>query len=284
MLGDTLSFSPFAKEVAFWEKHGPMPSSLTRTSQLRSDLSLLLTEAGAGRNALVLHGGGGPVTVQSIGEHLAHTMHVLTPTHPGWNGTERPQGLARISDLADTYLQLLKAEGLRDVLVVGSSIGGWIASEMALRDEARCIRSLVLINSVGVAIPGQPIRNLFALDPRGIAEFAYYDANRFYVDPATLPPEQKARQQANMATLRIIAGEPYMHDPELLPRLGQVRVPALVLWGDSDRIVTPDYGRALAQAFPNARFELVPHAGHLPQLEQPQSTFAAIDRFRQQLA
>ncbi len=260
-----------------------MPSSLTRTSQLRPDLSLLLTEAGAGRNALVLHGGGGPATVQSLSEHLARTMHVLTPTHPGWNGTARPEWLTRIGDLAATYLQLLEAEGLRDVLLVGSSIGGWLASEMALRDEGGRIRGLVLINSVGVAVEGQPIRNLFTLDARGIAEHAYYDADRFYVDPSSVPPEQKTRQQANMATLRIIAGEPYMHDPGLLARLGQVRVPVLVLWGDSDRIVTPDYGRALTQAIPNARFELVTHAGHLPQLEQPQSTFAAIDGFRQQL-
>ncbi|WP_224365243.1 alpha/beta fold hydrolase [Hyalangium versicolor] len=251
----------------------------TRTAQLRPELSILLTEAGTGRTALVLHGGGGPITVQSLSEHLARTFHVLSPTHPGWNGTLRPESLTRIGDLADAYLQLLEAEGLRDVLVVGSSIGGWLASEMALRDSKGLISGLVLINSVGVAIEGQPIRNLFTLTPRAIAEHAYHDADRFYVDPATVPPEQKARQQANMATLRVIAGDPYMHDPALLERLGQVRVPVLVLWGESDRIVTPDYGRALARAFPNARFELIPRAGHLPQLEQPQSTFAAIDGY-----
>ncbi|GHJ99168.1 hypothetical protein SY2F82_09660 [Streptomyces sp. Y2F8-2] len=79
-----------------------------------------------------------------------------------------------------------------------------------------------------------------------------------------------------MATLRTLAGDPYMHDPELLRRLGRVRVPALLLWGESDRIVTPAYGAAYAAAFGDGRLEVIPEAGHLPQIEQPDATFAHI--------
>jgi len=251
----------------------------TRTIQVRPDLPISLTEAGSGPPVIVLHGGGGPVTVASIGEHLAGTRRVFTPTHPGWNGAVRPGWLTRIEDVASVYVDLLRALDLDDVLVVGSSVGGWIAAEMALRDGGNRIRRLILIDSVGVEVPGQPIRDFFALDARGVAEYSYHDGERFYVDPSTIPPEQLELRMGNMAALRVLAGDPYMHDPSLLRRLGDVSIPTLVLWGDSDRIATADYGRAVAAAIPGARFEIVSEAGHLPQIEQPEATFRAIDGF-----
>jgi pimeloyl-ACP methyl ester carboxylesterase len=251
----------------------------TRILQLDPDLRITLEEAGSGRPALILHGGGGPRTVAGITAHLTDTMHVLAPTHPGWNGTDRPERLGTIVDLASAYLQLLATEDLRDVLVVGSSVGGWLAAEMAIGDGEHRISGLTLIDAVGVEIDGEPIRDFFALDARGVADYSFHDGDRFYVDPATVPPEQTALQQANMATLRILAGDPYMHDPELLSKLASVKVPTLVIWGASDRIVTPNYGQALADAFVNASFAVIPGAGHLPHLEEPAATFAALDSF-----
>jgi pimeloyl-ACP methyl ester carboxylesterase len=90
---------------------------------------------------------------------------------------------------------------------------------------------------------------------------------------------QLAGQQANMATLRVVAGVPYMHDPKLLRRLDRIQIPTLVIWSDSDRIATPAYGHAYAAALSNARFEVITNAGHLPQLEQPDATFALIDQY-----
>ena len=78
----------------------------TRTLQLDPDLPVTFEEAGNGRPALVLHGGGGPATVAGIVAHLADTMHVIAPTHPGWNGSDRPERLGTIIDLAKTYLGL----------------------------------------------------------------------------------------------------------------------------------------------------------------------------------
>jgi pimeloyl-ACP methyl ester carboxylesterase len=250
-----------------------------RTIDVQPDLSIGLSEAGSGIAALVLHGGGGPPTVEPFAAHLAETHRALTPTHPGWNGSARPAWLTRITDLAAAYLALLAKLNLDDVLVVGSSLGGWIAAEMALQDDRDRVGRVVLIDSVGVDIPGQPIRDFFALDARGVADYSYHDGNRFYVDPGTLPAEQLTARQANMATMRVFAGDPYMHDPSMLGRLGEVSLPTLVLWGESDRIVTPDYGRAMAAAIPKAQFEIVREAGHLPQIEQPEATFRAIDRF-----
>lgn len=251
----------------------------TRTVDVQPDLPIRLSEAGSGPAALVLHGGGGPATTEPIATHIAATHLALTPTHPGWNGSARPAWLTQIRDLAAAYLDMLGELDIADVVVVGSSIGGWIAAEMALQDDRERVGRLVLIDSVGVAITGQPIRDFFALDARGVADYSYHDGNRFYVDPTSLPSDQLAARQANMATMRVLAGDPYMHDRSLLGRLGKVSIPTLVLWGESDRIVTPDYGRALAAAIPNARFEIVQAAGHLPQIEQPEATFRAIDRF-----
>lgn len=225
--------------------------------------------------ALILHGGGGPVTVAPIVEHLDHTMRTVAPTHPGWNGVERPEWMTGVDDYALAYLDLLEDNDLSDVLVVGSSLGGWLGAEMALRDRGQRIRGLVLIDAVGVEVPGEPVVDFFSLDARGVAEHSYHDPDRFYVDPATVPPEQAAVRAANMATMRLAFGA--MYDPKLLRRLARVRVPVLAIWGASDRIVTPAYGRAYAHAFPNGRFALVSEAGHMPQIERPEVTLALLD-------
>ena len=239
---------------------------------------LTVAEAGSGRPVLILHGGGGSGTVASIAAHLSGTMHTLTPTHPGWNGVQRPDWLTGIDDLALIYLNYLNDHNLHDVLVIGSSVGGWIAAEMAVRDRAGLITGLILIDAGGVEIEGEPIRDFFSLDARGVAEYAWHDSERFYTDPASLPAEQLARQRANMVTLRLIAGD-RMFDPKLLHRLGRVQVQTLLLWGESDQLFTPTYGAAYAAAFPNAQFQVIEKAGHLPHLEQPAATLAQIDGY-----
>ncbi|MFC8364139.1 alpha/beta fold hydrolase [Streptomyces griseorubiginosus] len=253
-----------------------MPSDIAPTY---ADLSLTLSEAGVGRPVLVLHGGGGPATVTALAQHLARTSHTLTPVHPGWDGTSRPEWLTGVDDLALAYLHTLRERGLRDVVVVGSSLGGWIAADMAARDTAGIISGLVLIDAVGIRVDPEPIADIFALDARGLAEHSWHDPDRYHVDPAALGPEELARRQANMATMRVLAGDPYMHDPELLPRLGGIQVPALLLWGASDRVVTPAYGAAYADAFAEGRLETIPEAGHLPHIERPDATYALLDAY-----
>ena len=225
------------------------------------------------RPVLLLHGGGGPATMAPIAAHLDGA---LLPTHPGWNGT--PLGdVSRPADIAAGYLELLRSQGLTDVLVIGSSLGGWIGVELALQDAERRVSGLIIIDGAGIAVEGEPMRDFFALTPREVSEYSFHDGAAFFVDPASLPPEQLAGRLANMQTMRSIAGEPYMHDPTLLSRLPLVAVPTLVIWGESDRIFTPGYGRAYAASIPGSRFELVEKAGHLPQLEQPEATLALID-------
>ncbi|OQR65601.1 alpha/beta hydrolase [Streptomyces maremycinicus] len=250
---------------------------------LPDDLPVIQAGDPAARTALVLHGGGGPQTVAPIVRHLAASLHTFAPTHPGWNGTTRPDFITSVADLATAYLARLLDHGERDVVLVGSSIGGWIALEMAVRaaDDERykgLIGAVVDIDGVGVVVEGEPVTDFFALDARGLAEAAWHDPERGYMDPARLTEEQRAIQQANGRTMAVIAGRG-MSDPTLLARLGAVNVPTLVVWGESDRIVTPAYGRAVADAVPGARFVEIQAAGHLPHLEAPEATWAAIDQF-----
>ncbi|MEV8214117.1 alpha/beta fold hydrolase [Leifsonia sp. NPDC077715] len=246
---------------------------------------LPLAQAGdpASRVALVLHGGGGPRTVAPIVAHLGTTMHAVAPTHPGWEGTALPDSIASVSDLAAAYLADLAERGDRGVVLVGSSIGGWIALEMA-QQATRVPRfegvvgAVVVIDGVGVVVDGEPIADFFALDARGLAELAWHDPDRGYTDPATLTDQQRAMQASNGRTMARIAGAG-MSDPALLGRLGALEAPTLVIWGASDRIATPAYGRALADVIPGARFAEIPAAGHLPHLENPDATWAALDPF-----
>ncbi|MEU1491433.1 alpha/beta hydrolase [Streptomyces sp. NPDC005776] len=252
-------------------------------ASLPDDLPVAQAGDPASRTALVLHGGGGPQTVAPLMGHLAASMHVFAPTHPGWNGTTRPDSLTSVADLAAGYLARLLDHGERDVVLVGSSIGGWIALEMAVRaaHDERCaglIGAVVDIDGVGVVVEAEPVADFFALDARGLAEAAWHDPERGYMDPARFTDEQRAIQQANSRTMAVIAG-PGMSDPTLLGRLGAVNVPTLVVWGESDRIVTPAYGRTVADAVPGARFVEIQAAGHLPHLEAPDATWAAIDPF-----
>ncbi len=240
----------------------------------------VVLEKGAGRPILVLHGGGGPRTVAGFVEAASAGAHVLAPTHPGFAGTPRPPGCASVADLADLYATLLERRGLTDVLVVGSSMGGWIGAELALRVPGR-LRGLVLVNAVGIVVEGEPVADVFSLTPRGLAELSWHEPDRFAVDPATLAPELREAMAANMRALAVYGGKD-MGDATLAARVARITTPTLVAWGESDRVATPAYGRAFAAAIPGALFETIAQCGHLPQIEQPQRLMALMRAFEVQ--
>src|SRR5690242_15153531 len=119
---------------------------------------LTVDEVGTGRPFLLLHGGAGPASFLSFASYLAERRpaRVLVPTHPGFNGTPRPDGVADVRALAGLYVALLDQLDLRDVTVVGNSIGGWIAAELALLASPR-VAGVVIMNGVGIAVPGHPV-------------------------------------------------------------------------------------------------------------------------------
>jgi pimeloyl-ACP methyl ester carboxylesterase len=200
------------------------------------------SERGAGQHVLLLHGGGGPASVTHWADLLAAKTgaHVVTPTHPGLVGTPRPDALTGIGSLARVYAALIEKLGLDGTSVMGHSIGGWIAAELGLLVGAR-IRSLVLIDAVGIEVPDHPAEDVFG------------------GTPAT----------ADDRVLKMYAGT--MMDPSLRPRLSASAVPpTLVVWGDDDGVVDHEYGRAYARAISGAEFRLLRGVGHSPPLEAPE--------------
>src|SRR5262245_23827510 len=98
---------------------------------LSETLRLALTSQGKGSAFLILHGGAGPASVAGLANALAQEAQTIVPTHPGFNGEPRPDWFRRIDDLVLAYLALIEHLNLANVVVVGNSVGGWIAAEMA---------------------------------------------------------------------------------------------------------------------------------------------------------
>ena len=239
-------------------------------------VEVTIAEYGSGQPFLLLHGGGGPDTVTGFGELFAktHDVAVIVPTHPGFGGTARPGALTSIRDLAALYVALIGQLELDDVTVIGNSIGGWIAAEMALLASPR-VSGAILVDAVGIEVPGHPIADFFSLTMDQVFTLSFHNPEPFRIDPATLPPAAQAIAAGNRAALATYAGTA-MSDPTLAARLTHLELPTLVLWGDSDQIAGPGYGRAYATAIPHARFQLLKDTGHLPQLESPHQLMNAI--------
>jgi pimeloyl-ACP methyl ester carboxylesterase len=239
-------------------------------------VDVTVDEQGEGRPVLLLHGGGGPDTVAGFGTLLAEAKpaRMIRPVHPGFAGTPRPEALHTVGGLAALYVALLEQLGVDDVTVVGNSIGGWIAAEMAVLSSP-LVSKVILVDAVGIEVPGHPVADFFALTMDQVFQLSFFNPAPFRIDPSTLPPAAQAIAAGNRATLAAYAGTA-MTDPTLAGRLATVRTPTLVLWGDSDQIVDPDFGRAFAAAIPGARFQLLTDTGHMPQVETPDQALRAI--------
>lgn len=254
--------------------------SIAASTSETGPVDVSFTDYGSGRPVLLLHGGAGPQSVTAFAERLSteSDVRVIVPIHPGFGRTSRPDSLGTIRALAAVYIALLDELDLHDVTVIGNSIGGWIAAEMALVATPR-IRDVVIVDAVGIEVAAHPVADFFALTFPQIAELSYYAPERYRIDPRALPQAAQAELAANRATLATYAGEPSMVDAGLRARLADVAIPTLVIWGDSDGIADPDYGRAYAAAIPGARFQLLTNTGHLPQIESPGLLIEALQDF-----
>jgi pimeloyl-ACP methyl ester carboxylesterase len=235
----------------------------TQLLQPYPDLPLSMADTGAGKPVLVLHGGGGPASVAGIVDHFATTGRVLAPTHPGWDDTPRPDWFSGVDSLVETYLDLLDDLDLNEVVVIGSSFGGWLAAEMAVRDRNRRVSHVVLLDAIGPLIPGHEVRMPGSGNP----------------PPGTASGQPRMGPPPSAIQALLAYAGPSLNDPKLLHRLARVKASALVVWGENDAVVRPDFGRAYAAAFPNGRFELIPGAGHVPTRDAPEATLAVIDAF-----
>lgn len=250
--------------------------ALNSTRLFAETLDVRFADDGSGRPYLILHGGAGPSSVGGLAKSLATTGRIVVPTHPGFDGAPRPDWFLSIDHLALAYLALLDRLDLRDVVIIGNSVGAWIAAEMALRQSPR-VAAIVLLNAVGIqAAADKPIVDPAAISPAERSKLAFHDPARFAIAPAN--PEAAAQMAENQRSLRVYAGLPFMHDPSLQARLADIACPALVAWGESDGIVDVDYGRRYADSI-GARYEIIAQAGHFPHIEQLDEVVRLIGAF-----
>jgi pimeloyl-ACP methyl ester carboxylesterase len=242
-----------------------------------------LRRAGAGRPLLYLHGAGGASLVQPFMEALAKDYAVWIPEHPGFGASDEPAWLDNIHDLAYFYLDFIEQFELEDAIVLGASIGGWLALEIAVRNASR-IRALSVIGPSGIHVAGLQKGDLFLWTPEQRVRNLFADqsiAERMLAQPLT--PELIDMNLKNQYTLARLAWEPRLFDPHLHKWLHRVKVPAQIIWGDSDKILPPGYAEAFKKLIPHARVDIVANCGHLPQTEKPQEFLRLFGEFAAKL-
>jgi pimeloyl-ACP methyl ester carboxylesterase len=252
------------------------------------DLEVL--RRGNGRPILLLHGIN-PVSPQAAFlDLLSKHGEVIAPSHPGFGNSPRPDDFDTVYDLVHLYREVLDALPEKAVMI-GFSFGGWIAAEVAAQGHAKLDR-LVLVDPVGIKLGGREERDIahfFNTHPATLTRLAWYDPAKrqagiyglgwqTMIDEAT-PDADMVALARNWDALCLYAWRPHMVNPQLRHWLRRIAVPTLVLWGDSDGVVTTDYGRRYAGLIPGARFELIEQAGHHPELEQPQAFADHVSRF-----
>ena len=247
-----------------------MPDAIK--SMVVNGTAVAYAEHGQGRPILFLHPGIGIDPEAPVLHELAKGGRVIAPSHPGFGTSELPKGLSTVDDISYFYLDMLDQLDLRDVLVIGVGLGGWIAAEIAVKNSTR-LSQLVMANAVGVKIGDRETRDIvdiWSLMPNEFNELAYFDPKAGERDYKNLPEAESIAAARNREGYARLAWSPYMHNPKLKGRLHRIKLPTLFLWGMADRILSEKYGRGYCALIEGAHFEPIEKAGHFPHVEQPQ--------------
>jgi pimeloyl-ACP methyl ester carboxylesterase len=242
-----------------------------------ADVDLELFESGQGSPVLFLHGAGGFAPGQPFVAPLSAEHRLIAPSHPGFGRSSLPGWLDSIDDIAHIYLELIDMLGLREVDIVGCSIGGWIAAEIATKVPDR-VRRLVMVGPVGVKTGSSDkldIPDIFAMPQADVNKLVFHDPSKA-PDLSKLPDDELTIMFRNRETTALLVWEPWMHNTKLKHRLHRVKCPALFMRGASDGLVSEQYLKAYAALLPNARTHTVAAAGHAPHLEQPEAFAATV--------
>ncbi|WP_405970758.1 alpha/beta hydrolase [Streptomyces sp. NBC_00988] len=254
---------------------------MTRSLATVYGTDLAVEEFGSGAPVLLLPSEEGPASTRPFAEALGRDRHVLMPHHPGYGESRRLPWNASIRDLAYLYSDVLEGEGLRGVHVVGSSLGAWVALELAAMGNGR-ISSMTLVGPVGIKLGGTEERDfvdVHSISAEERAERAYHDATLGALHADSLTIEELAHVMLCRETFTTYVWEPYLHSRSLRHHAARIRVPTLVISGSSDRLVRAGYHEELADFLPNARYAELPACGHFPDIESPAETVTLFNVF-----
>jgi len=233
-------------------------------------VDLQILRGGAGPPLLLLHGLGPVEPDAPVLDLLAAHAEILAPTHPGFGHAPRPDDFETVYDLVRLYLDLLDHLAYAKVTLMGLSFGGWLAAEIAATCPHR-LDKLVLVGAVGIKVSDREtpdILDLFNTAPAVVERRRWHDPAKWAPDYDAMSDDALVAHARNRDALCLYAWDPYMHNPRLKRWLPRIAVPTLALWGASDGVVKPAYGRAYSALIPGARFEVIEAAGHHPEIEQ----------------
>jgi len=236
-------------------------------------MELEVVRRGKGRPILALHGFDTIDPAAAFLDLLGRHGEVIAPSSPGFGQSPRPRDFDTVYDLVHLYLAVLDLLPGDKVTLLGFSFGGWLAAEVAVACSHR-VGKLVLVDPLGIKISDREtpdILDVFNRSPDKVRRKSWHDPDRFAPDYNAMSDEALVVRARNREALCLYGWRPYMYNPQLPHWLGRITVPALVLWGASDRVVTPDYGRAYARLIPGSCFALIEGAGHHPEIEQPEA-------------
>ncbi len=240
-----------------------------------------LTEGGSGPPLLYLHSAGGETDWMPFHEELGKHFTVLLPAHPGFADSKGLEEVRDVTDYAWHYVDLLAELKLKNVPVVGFSLGGWTGMELALL-RPQLVSKLVLVNSAGVRLADCKMGELFVDDLQKLRELLFLDPNNPIIKlamPSSLEdPRILQWLRAREATARV-GWNPYLHNPRLAAHLRRITCSTLVLWGRHDRLIPLPHGEYLAKALPNAKLEVFENSAHMLPFEQPAEFAKAVKEF-----
>jgi pimeloyl-ACP methyl ester carboxylesterase len=237
-----------------------------------------LRRGGSGQPLLFLHGASGAPVILPFMEKLAERFDVLVPEHPGYGQSDEPGWLENIHDVAYFYLDFLKQLELRNVTLVGNSMGGWMAMEIAVRDTSR-LKSVVMVSPAGISAPGVQPADIFLMPDEQLVRSLFHDpklAEARLAVPVT--PEAVDIALKNKHTTARLAWEPRLHDPQLPKWLHRIDVPVKLIWGREDRILPVQFLEHFRKLMPKAQAHVIEGAGHLPHVEKADEFVAIVCR------
>ncbi len=234
---------------------------------------------GSGPTLLFLHGAGGVNGWAPYLDALAQGYNVIAPSHPGFGQSEDPEWLDSVSDMAFFYLDFMEHLELRDVHLVGNSLGGWIASEIAIRSDEK-LKTLTLVSAAGINVVGVPMGDIFMWSNEEAARKIFYDqeiANQRIAAGETMNEDQKDIQLKNYFTTGKLSWNPRFHNPDLSKWLHRIKLPTMIIWGENDEIFPPAYGEAYNALIPGSELRIIPQCGHLPHQEKLKEFLDAVN-------
>jgi pimeloyl-ACP methyl ester carboxylesterase len=240
---------------------------------------LHVKRGGRGRPVLVLHHETGTLDDLPFYDALAANHEVIVPHHPGYSRSERPDWMRSVRDIAVVYRSLLSELKVAKPALVGLGFGGWIAAEMATMAPAD-LSHLVLVGAMGIKPPQGDILDLAVTGYIDYARAAFHDQKAFDRVYGAEPSVDQLEMWDICREMSFrIAWKPYMYSQTLPHLLKTMGAPALIVWGDEDKVVPISAGKRYLESLPDAHLEIVRSCGHAVDMEQPEALAKLVINF-----